>query len=85
MTATQADYPVTDEPLCLGSIELLFQPHHIDGIGALVFLVMDGPHNHLAMNFTADDARRFADRLKIAACQAESKSKHFRRKHERSI
>lgn len=85
MTAPQADHPATDEPLCLGSVELFFHPHHIDGIGAMVLLVVDGPHNRLAMNFTADDARLFADRLKIAACQAESKSKHFRRKHERSI
>jgi hypothetical protein len=68
-----------NEPLQIGSIKLHILPHYINGIDARVFLVVD--EAHIAMNFSADDARRFADRLKIAACQAESIGKQADRRH----
>lgn len=61
-----------NQALQLGALGLQFRPHHISGIGARVFVIIDEPRMHEALNLSADDARLFADRLKIAACQAEA-------------
>jgi hypothetical protein len=61
-----------------------FRPHYLADIGARVFMVIDRPYRtdstQEALNMDADDARRFADRLKIAACQAEAIGKQHERR-----
>ena len=60
------------EPMQLGSCAVQFVPHYLPGVGARVFLIISDREIHKSINLSADDARRIADRLKIAACQAES-------------
>lgn len=68
--------PLKREPLTLGSCSVDFVPHHIEGIGPRVFVIIsDSP-----INLTADDARRLAEQLKIAACQAEALQKKAARR-----
>ena len=69
-------------PIRLGSCSITFKPHYLAGIGAQVFVISDKPSLHETLNLTADDARRFAERLKIAACQAEAMERRaVRRNH----
>lgn len=67
------------ESLSIGNATLVFHPHYIAGVGARVFVIVDTTRraslSHEALNMGADDARRFADRLKIAACQADGLAK----------
>ena len=60
------------EPMRMGSCVVSFAPHHIDGVGPRVFVVFDDRTVHESLNLSADDARRLADHLKIAACEADS-------------
>lgn len=67
------------EPVRIGARSLTFVPHHIPGIGPRVFLVIDEPDIHEAFNIAASDARLLADRLKIAACEAEAMQRRMQR------
>lgn len=69
------------EPMRLGRCMATFLPHSIAGIGARVFLVVDTGVVCESINLSADDARRLADRLKIAACEAEA----MQRKQQRRV
>ncbi len=60
------------DPVRFGSCTVSFAPHHIDGVGPRVFVVFDDRATHVPLNLSADDARRLADHLKIAACEADS-------------
>jgi hypothetical protein len=69
-----------EQALQLDSVRVLFKPHHLDAIGPRVFVVIDEPHIHTGMNLTADHARRLAERLIIAACQAEALERNAERR-----
>jgi hypothetical protein len=73
------------EPMRLGHCAATFVPHCISGIGARVFMVIDTKGAHEIINLSADDARRIADRLKIAACEAEAIGRKRQRTQELSI
>jgi len=71
--------------LHVGNVNITFIPHHIHGIGGRVFIVIDkhplDKSLHNALSLSADDARRLADSIKIAACQADSLSRQDERRH----
>lgn len=68
------------EPIQIGQSAVSFLPHYLPGIGPRVFLIIDEPSLHEALNLTTDDARRIADRLKLAACAAESMARRASRR-----
>jgi len=70
------------KPMYIGARSLTFVPHYVPNIGPRVFLIIDEMDLHEAFNLTIADARLLADRLKIAACEAEAISK--RRERPRS-
>lgn len=72
--------PTANQPVQLGSVQATLGPHHLAGVGALVFLVLDEPGTHCLFNLTAERARLLADALKIAACQAEAIARRAERR-----
>ena len=75
-TATHAGY--TREPVRIGNDMVTFFPHYLPGVGPRVFVILDNPRAHDPRNYSPDDARLFADRLKMAACEAEAIAKRER-------
>ena len=75
--------------LHIGNVNITFRPHHIHGIGGRVFIVIDKPYldkcMHDALSLSADEARRLADSLKIAACQADSLTRQDERRHNAKL
>lgn len=67
------------DSLTIGRCRFSFAPHAIDHIGARVFLTVDEPPLRMSINLSASDARLLADRLKIAACEAEALGRRPRR------
>ncbi len=68
------------EPLHVGHCTLSLLPHHLHTVGPRVFLVVETPSLHEPVNLTPDQARLLADRLKMAACEAETKTKRALRR-----
>lgn len=64
----------------IGRCTVSFVPHHLPGVGPRVFLILDEPMLHEAIPMSTDDARRLAERLKLAACEAESKARRAMRR-----
>lgn len=78
MTTKQIESIHESQILRLGSDTIQFIPHVLPGTGPLVFIIIDQADQHIVLNKSPDDARRFAERLKIAACQADSKARRKR-------
>lgn len=75
MSAEPLDIQSEHQVLRLGNIAITFIPHVLPGPMPRIFVVVDDAPQHAAINLSPDDARRFAERLKIAACQAEGKAR----------
>jgi hypothetical protein len=68
----------------LGNRSVDFVPHHVEGIGPHLFLIIHDLKPDEPINLTPDSARRFADMLKIAACEAEALEKKAARRKDQS-
>jgi hypothetical protein len=70
------------EPLHVGKRTFSFLPHHIHCVGPRMFLVIEDDRSavHEAITLSPDEARRLAERLKIAACQAEAMERKAQRR-----
>lgn len=68
-------------PMPLGGLLCTLVPHHIDGVGARVFLVLDSADGHLIENITLADLRAFETRLKLAILEAEALERKAQRRH----
>ncbi len=77
---TEAPLGCGHEPLHAGRYTLSLLPHHLPTIGPRVFLVIERTDLHEAVHLTPDQARRLAERLKMAACEAETKTKRALRR-----
>lgn len=75
MNAQQPFPGDAEQPLQVGDYSLTLHPHHIISIGARVLLIIRKGEDHHIDSISADDARRVAERLFIAACQAEAKGR----------
>lgn len=58
--------------LTIAGANVTLVPHYIDHVGARVFLVLDTPRPHQVNNYSPDDLRHIAARLKLAADEAEA-------------
>lgn len=60
-------------PLHLSNLTVTLVPHHIDRIGARVFLVLDNSAGgHMVDNLTLDNLRDLEGWLKLAILEAEA-------------
>lgn len=66
-------------PFKFGNATAQLVPHYVPGVGARLFMILDGDVQHAVRNLTADDARALADYLKLGACQAEGMEQKQRR------
>ncbi len=67
------DSSITHESqLNLAGADVTLVPHYVDHVGPRVFVVLDTTHDHQVHNYTPDDLRHIAARLKLAADEAES-------------
>lgn len=82
LTEVKTPLEQSREPMRLGHCSATFVPHSLDHLGARVFLVLDTSAMHEIVNLSADDARRLAERLKIAACEAEAMQKKKRAREQ---
>lgn len=67
-------------PVQLGNFMATLIPHHIENLGARVFLVLDGTGGHLIANLTLDNVREFETRLKLAILEAEALERKAQRR-----
>ena len=67
----------------LGQATVTLVPHHIEGIGPRLFLVIEESGVRYPLNLAPAEARELADYLKIAACQAEALERRAHQKAER--
>jgi hypothetical protein len=58
-------------------------PHHVNKIGAHVFLVMVEPHTKYGVNMSSRDARALARYLTLAAGEADAAERRAQLKTER--
>lgn len=70
------------EVLQFGCVDAVLMPHYVATVGPRVFVTLHNKTEHFAINLTPDDARKLANFLKIAACEAESRSRCGERRVE---
>lgn len=65
--------PVSHESqLLLAGVKVTLVPHGITDLGGRVFVVLDVVAPHSVENYSPDDLRHIAARLKLAADEAEA-------------
>lgn len=67
----------------LGTANFTTVPHHIEHIGARVFLVFEEHGTRYSLNLTPANARLLAMCLTTAACEAEALERKARERAER--
>lgn len=66
----------------LGTVNFTTVPHHIERIGARVFLVFEEHGTSYRLNLTPADARKLAMCLTTGACEAEALERAAKRQAE---